>query len=68
MSRHCKLRSPMFNPFMMLQHYCCDVMTLNVYVALLLRLCSNVATLSCDVATLTWSSTVMCDVVKTKVG
>ena len=38
-------------------------MTLNVDIALLLRLCSDVATLSCDVATLTWSSAVMCDVV-----
>ena len=54
--------------FMMSRHYCCDVARLNVDVTLLLRLCSNVATLSCDVTTLTCSSTVMCDVVKTKVG
>ena len=68
MSRHCKLRSQVSKLFTMSRHCCCDVARLNVDVALLLRLCSNVATLSCDVATLTCSSTVMCDVVKTKVG
>ena len=68
MSRHCKLRYLVSKPFMISRHCCCDVATLNVDVALLLRLCSNVVTLSCDVATLTCSSTIMCDVVKTKVG
>ena len=40
-----------------------DVATLNVDISLRLRLCSDVTTLSCDIVTLTWSSTVMCDVV-----
>ena len=52
MSKYCKLRSPVFKHFLMSRN-CCDVATLNVDVALLLRLCSNVTTLSCDVATLT---------------
>ena len=39
----------------MSQHCCCDVATLSVDVALLLRLCSNVSTLHFDVATLPFS-------------
>ena len=36
----------------MSRHCFCDVATLNVDVALLLRMCSDVVTLSCDVMTL----------------
>ena len=32
------------------QHCCCDVVALSIVVTLLLRLCYDVATLSCDVA------------------
>ena len=39
------------------------VATLQVDVTLVLRLCFDVVTLSYDVVKLTWSSTVMCDVV-----
>ena len=56
------LMSPVFNLFLMSLHSCCDITTLNVDVALLLRLCFDVMTLSCDVAKLTWNSAVMCDV------
>ena len=56
------LMSLVFKPFVISRQHCCDVATLNVNVSLLLRLCYDVETLSCDVATLTWSSTVMCDV------
>ena len=45
------LMSHMFKPFLMSRHCCCDVATLNVDVSLLLRLCSDVTTLSCDVKT-----------------
>ena len=43
---------------MMSRHCCCDVATLSVDVALLLKLCYDVATLHFDVATLTFSITV----------
>ena len=46
----------------MSRHRSCDVATLQVDVTLLLRLCFDVATLSCDVTKLTWGSIVMCDV------
>ena len=56
------LMSPVFKPFMMLRHCCCDVVTLNVDMTFLLRLCFDVGILSCDAVTLTWSSVVLCDV------
>ena len=46
----------MFKPFLMSQHCFCDVVTLDVDVVLLLRLCF-------DVTTLSYSSVVMRDVV-----
>ena len=42
----------------MSRHCCCDVATLSVYVALLLRLCSDIVTLSCDVAKLPLSTAI----------
>ena len=40
----------------MWRHCCCDVATLSVDVALLLRLCSEVVTLNYDVAALPMSA------------
>ena len=55
---HYNMRFLMFRPFLMSRHCCCDVATLRVDVALLVRLCSDFMTLTYDVATLLLSTAV----------